>query len=143
MANTKPTVGANMLLTTGTFRNVKTFNLVPVTLDCPYVEAMFYPTTTILAVITKNMKQSFHMVPRLNEEGQPQRLKVPNKEAGKTVKEQRVSVDTFSEFYLTEKEDIQTFLALFAINYKEFDTDEYFVETKDVKPSNLILGPNA
>ena len=83
------------------------------------------------------------MVPRLNEDGQPQRLKVPNKEAGKTVKEQRVSVDTFSEFYLTEKEDIQTFLALFAINYKEYDTDQFFVETKDVKPSNLILGPNA
>ena len=30
------------------------------------------------------------MLPRLNDEGQPQKLKFPNKETGKTMKEQRV-----------------------------------------------------
>jgi len=141
---TKTTVGANMLLITSSFRNVKSFNLIPVTEDCPYVEAMFDPTSNILAVITKNMKQSFHMVPRLNDEGQPQRLKFPNKETGKTVKEQRVSVDTFSEFYITEKEEILQFLNLFAINAKDYDIEQYFAESgKDVKTSDLILGPNA
>ena len=109
-------VGQNMMLISSAFRQVKSFSLVPVTEDCPYVEAMFDPSASILAVITKVKKNSFHMVPRLNDDGQPIRLKAPNKETGKTVKEQRVSVDTFSEFYVTDKEEIKNFIGMFAIN---------------------------
>lgn len=139
----KTTLGANMLLITSSFRNVKSFNLIPVTEDCPYVEAMFDPTSNILAVITKTMKGAYHMLPKLDDNGQPQRVKFIDKETGKTVKEQRVMVDTFSEFYITEKEEILQFLNLFAINAKEYDIDQYFIKSgKDVKTSELIMGPN-
>ena len=80
------------------------------------------------------------MMPRLNDEGQPQRLRTPNKETGKTVKEQRVNIETFSEFYITEKEEIVNFINLFAANAESFDFTKYLeVDEKETKVSNLIL----
>ena len=132
-------VGQNMMLISSAFRQVKSFSLVPVTEDCPYVEAMFDPSASILAVITKVKKNSFHMVPRLNDDGQPIRLKAPNMETGKTVKEQRVSVDTFSEFYVTDKEEIKNFIGMFAVNAKSFNYDQFFVDVEETKTSKIIM----
>jgi hypothetical protein len=138
--NSKKPIGQNMMLITSSFRGVKNFNLISVTEDCPYVEAMFDPASSILVVISKNMKETFTMLPRLDESGQPQKLRSPNKEAGKTVKEQRVAINTFSEFYITEKEEIENFLELFAVNASSFDYKKYMeVDVNETKTSKLIL----
>lgn len=136
----KNPIGQNMMLISSSFRNVKSFTLVPVNDDCPYVEAMFDPSAGILAVITKFRKQSFHMMPRLDDSGQPQRLRIPNKETGKVHKEQRVIIDTFSEFYIVEKDEIKTFINLFGVNAVAFDYDQYMnINEKETKTSSLIL----
>jgi len=75
MANT---LGQNMMLISSAFRNAKSFSLLPVSNDSPYVEAMFDPASGILAVISKVVKNSFHMIPKLDDDGQPMRLKTPN-----------------------------------------------------------------
>lgn len=132
-------IGKNMMLVNSSFRGAKSFNLIPVSKDAPYIEAMFDPSSGILACIGVNSKQSFHMVPRLNDEGQPMRLKVPNKTTGKTVKEQRVSQQTYSEYYIGEKNDIDNFINIFAINADTFDYKQFTeVEVKDTKVSNII-----
>lgn len=134
------TIGQNMMLISSAFRNAKSFSLLPVSNDSPYVEAMFDPSSSILAVISKVKKNSFHMLPRLGEDGQPQRLKVPNKQTGKTVKEQRVEMQTFSEFYISDKKDIETFIELFAINASSFDYKEFLeVDIKETKTSSIIM----
>ena len=133
------TIGQNMMLVNSSFRNAKSFTLIPVSNDSPYVEAMFDPTSSILAVISKVMKQSYHMVPRLDDNGEPQRLKNPNSQTGKTVKEERRLVDTFSEFYLSDRKDIETFIHMFAVNASSFDLEEFFVDLQETKVSNLIL----
>lgn len=133
------TIGQNMMLVNSSFRNAKSFTLIPVSNDSPYVEAMFDPTSSILAVISKVMKQSYHMVPRLDDNGEPQRLKNPNPQTGKTVKEERRLVDTFSEFYLSDRKDIETFIHMFAVNASSFDLEEFFVDLQETKVSNLIL----
>ena len=132
-------IGQNMMLVNSSFRNAKSFTLIPVSTDSPYVEAMFDPTSGILAVISKVMKQSYHMVPKLDDEGQPMRLKKPNQQTGKTVKEERRLVDTFSEFYLSDKKDIETFIHMFAVNADSFDYNEFFVDVKETKTSKIIL----
>lgn len=133
-------IGKNMMLISSPFRNVPSFSLIPASLDCPYVEAMFDPSSGILAVISKVFKKSFHMVPKLDENGQPQRLKVPNKQTGKTVKEQRVSMDTFSEFYITDKDEINNFINIFAINSESFEYSKFMqIDVKETKVSPLIL----
>jgi len=133
-------VGKNMMLITSPFRNMPSFSLIPVSNDSPFVEAMFDPSSSILAVISKVSKQSFHMVPRLDNNGQPERLKVPNKETGKVHKEQRISMETFSEFYITEKEEILNFIKVFAINSDSFDYDKFMeTDVKETKTSNIIM----
>ena len=128
-----------MMLVHSAFRNAKSFTLIPVSLDSPYTEALYDPSSGILAVVSKVMKQSYHMVPRLDDNGDPMRLKVPNKQTGKTVKEERRLVDTFSEFYLQDKVDIETFIQMFAVNAESFDYQQYFVDVKETKTSPIIL----
>jgi hypothetical protein len=138
--STKNQIGQNMMLISSVFRNVKSFSLMPVNEDCPYVEAMFDPSSGIIAVITKIRKQSFHMMPRLGDDGEPQRLKAPNKETGKVHKEQRMAIETFSEFYIIDKEEIKNFISLFAINAASFDYDQFLdIDIKETKKSSLIL----
>ena len=132
-------IGQNMMLVNSTFRNAKSFTLIPVSMDSPYTEAMFDPASGILAVISKVMKQSYHMVPKLDDDGQPQRLKNPNAQTGKTHKEERRLVDTFSEFYLSDRGDIETFIHMFAINAENFSVEEFFVDLKKTEPSKIIL----
>jgi hypothetical protein len=133
-------LGNNMMLVNSVFRNARSFSLVPVSLDSPYIEAMFDPTSSILAVISKERKESFHMMPRLDESGQPQKLKVPNNTTGKTVKEQRVTLNTFQEYYINDRSDIETFIELFAINASSFGYKEFLdVDVKETKVSNIIM----
>tara|TARA_R100001440_G_scaffold30423_1_gene48808 strand:- start:454 stop:873 length:420 start_codon:yes stop_codon:yes gene_type:complete len=133
-------VGQCMMLVQSAFRNAKSFTLIPVSLDSPYVEAMFDPSSGILAVISKVMKQSYHMVPKLDDEGNPMKLKKPNMQTGKTVKEERRLVDTFSEFYLQDKADIETFIHMFAVNADTFDYKQFTdVDVKETKTSNIIM----
>ena len=79
------------------------------------------------------------MVPKLNDDGEPMRLKQPNQQTGKTVKEERRLVDTFSEFYLSDKKDIETFIHMFAVNAADFDYNEFFVDVKETKVSKIIV----
>ena len=133
-------IGQCMMLVHSAFRNAKSFTLIPVSLDSPYVEAMFDPSSGILAVISKVMKQSYHMVPKLDDEGNPMKLKKPNMQTGKTVKEERRLVDTFSEFYLQDKADIETFIHMFAVNADTFDYKQFTdVDVKETKTSNIIM----
>ena len=86
------------------------------------------------------MKQSYHMVPKLDDEGNPMKLKKPNMQTGKTVKEERRLVDTFSEFYLQDKADIETFIHMFAVNADTFDYKQFTdVDVKETKTSNIIM----
>lgn len=129
-----------MMLVNSVFRNARSFSLIPVSVDSPYVEAMFDPSSGILAVIGKERKESFHMMPRLDDNGQPQRLKVPNKTTGKTVKEQRVSLNTFQEYYINDKSDIETFIELFAVNASSFNYKEFLeVDLQETKTSSIIM----
>jgi hypothetical protein len=132
-------IGQNMMLVHSTFRNAKSFTLIPVSNDSPYTEAMFDPASGILAVISKVMKQSYHMVPKLDDNGEPQRLKNPNPQTGKTVKEERRLVDTFSEFYLNNTNDIDVFIHMFAVNAETFDYKSYMVDVNETKQSPIIM----
>lgn len=130
----------NMLLITSSFRQMRSFSLIPVLNDCPYVECLFDPSSGTLVVISKTVKTTFHMVPKLDPSGQPMRLDKPDNVTGKTVKEERVEIETFSEHYITEKEEIEQFIKLFAINAETFDYKQFFVDLSvQPKQSKIIL----
>ena len=126
-------IGKNMIIVHAPdFQSMeKSFKLVPITLDCPYVECLFSAKDKVLAVISKTMKQTYHMVPKLDDNGDqvPAKGKRPaNKPA---YKEERRLVDTFSEFYLMTPDEINGFIESFAVNAKEFDYKSYTQPKKD------------
>ena len=132
-------IGKNMILINAPdFQSMaKAFKMIPITNDCPYVECMYSAKDNVMAVITKTMKQSYHMVAKLDDNGDPIRTKNkrPN---GKEYKEERRLVDTFSEFYLLTPEEINGFVESFAVNAKTFDYKS-FTKPKEEDPKDKII----
>lgn len=118
---TTTTVGKNMLLINGTWGSNKTFKLMPASMDCPYSEVLFDPETKLLAIISRFNKQVLHMVPRIDDNGDPVYMKVGKRNNGKEVKEQRVTIESFFEYYLMDKNDIEGFIKTYAINADTFN----------------------
>ena len=119
--NKKPTYGKNMLITTSNWGPYKTFKLMPITEDCPYVEIIFDPSSKILAVISKINKSSYHFVPKIDDNGDEVKLKVGKRPNGKDIKEQRVMMQTHAEYYIVDDQEIKDFVNQFAVNADSYD----------------------
>ena len=114
--NLKPT----MMLVSSYWNDKPSFRLMPVTDNCPYVECLYDPESKVFVVISKVKKTSLHMLPKLDENGDPMATKVPRRN-GKLIKEERKSIETFQEYYIGSVIDIQTLIKLHAINESQFD----------------------
>ena len=117
-----------MILVQSTWQETQTFRLIPVTLECPYVECILDPATKVFVVIAKINKTSLHMIPRLDDNGDPLLVKGarPN---GRTVREERKTIDTFQEFYIEDKKAMEDIINLMAINAKTFKYKKFLEET--------------
>jgi hypothetical protein len=72
------------------------------------------------------------MLPKLDENGDPMGT-VALRPNGRNVKEERVSSETFQEYYLDDKLDIKNLVNFLAINAKEFDFEP--VLNQEAKPA--------
>jgi len=109
----------SMMIVHATWNETTTFRLIPIADECPYVECIFDPATKVFVIISKIRKQSLHMLPKLNELGDP----IPCKQRmnGRTFKEERNKIEVFQEFYVEDKIAIEELINLFATNAKTFD----------------------
>ena len=126
----KPT----MMMYTSDWHGKETFKLFPVETDCPYVECIFDPDNKILAVFSKEKKESLHMVPRLDDNGNT----IPSKSGSKKFREQRITLDTYNEYYITKKDEMVKFINVVAINAEEFDFNKFLV-VEPAKP--MVTAP--
>lgn len=97
------------------WNNQPTFKMIPLTKDCPYVECIYDPQSKVLALIGFTKKNVFHMMPKLDDNGDivPRKMRT---DGAKAHKEERRTVETFQEYYLIDADDINSFVSLFAIN---------------------------
>lgn len=123
----------DMFLITSSWKDGQTFKMIPATVDCPYVECIYDPSLKILAVISKDKKNTFHMMPRLNDAGDPEMRKSPSKD-GKPFKEERKTIETYQEYYIEAESEIKNFVDLFALNANSFDYAKYFNVQVDATP---------
>jgi hypothetical protein len=131
----------SMMLVTSSWGNDKTFKLLPITPECPYNECIFDVSTKVLAVIGKEKKESFHMLPKLSDEGDVQYMKIGKRNNGKDYKEERKMLQTFYEYYIEHPQEIIDFLKLFAINADSFNYTEYLEKkVEQPKQSNILTG---
>jgi hypothetical protein len=131
---TTPSSYGSMIAISSVWGNNKTFRMFPVDSNCPYLECIYDPETKILVVISKTSKQSYHMLPQLDENGDAVAPKRPRAN-GKPVKEERRLVETYQEYYVIVNEEIYDFLSKVAINADTFDF-KTFVEADPVAPQN-------
>jgi len=118
-------VEKSMMLVTSNWGPYKSFKAIPINTDCPYMEAIFDPSSKILAVISKHSKQSYHMLPKLDDNGDPMKLKMSKRENGKDFREERRLIETYAEYYIAEKAEIETFLNGFCLNADSYNYTEY------------------
>tara|TARA_R110001583_G_scaffold985_3_gene8474 strand:+ start:1584 stop:2015 length:432 start_codon:yes stop_codon:yes gene_type:complete len=116
----------SMMLVKSSFGPMKSFKLMPISNDCPFVECLFSPSEKIMVIITKVKKQSYHMVAKLDDNGDEISVKGKPRANKKTIKEERRMVDTFSEHYIVTEEEIRSIVDMFAVNPKAFKLDEFF-----------------
>ena len=128
-----------MILITSTWGNRKTFKMIPASQDAPYNECIFDLDSKVLAVIGKEKKQSMHMVAKLTEMGDVQRMKIGKRENGKDYAEERKTLETFYEYYIEEMSEVESFIKMFAINYDEFNTKQYFTATTEAPQTSNLL----
>lgn len=126
----------SMMLVTSTWGTMKTFKMIPTAIDCPYAECIFDVQGKILAVIGKDKKESMHMLPRLNDSGDVQYLKIGKRNNGKDYAEERKLITTFYEYYIEEADEIRNFINKFACN-KDFDYNKFIEMKVDVKPTQV------
>ena len=125
-----------MMIVQATWNETQTFRLIPIADECPYVECIFDPATKVFVIISKIRKQSLHMLPKLNELGDP----VPCKQRmnGRTFKEERNKIEVFQEFYVEDNIAIEDLIQHFAVNAKSFDYKAFMdrVEEPTVSEAN-------
>ncbi len=109
-----------MMLITSTWGENKTFRLIPIENNCPFVEAIYDPEGGVLVLISNVKKQSLHMLAKLDEQGDPVKLKKPRANF-KPYPEERKTIETFQEYYVAEKSEIKEIINMFAINADSFD----------------------
>ena len=127
------------MLVTSSWGNDKTFKLLPITPECPYNECIFDVSTKVLAIIGKEKKESFHMLPKLSDEGDVQYMKIGKRNNGKDYKEERKMLETFYEYYIEHPQEIIDFLNIFAVNADSFDYTQYLEKkVEQPKQSNIL-----
>ena len=137
----------SMMLVSGNWGPYKTFKMIPITLYCPYIEAIFDPSTKMLAIVSKDKKPTYHFVAKLDENGDTIPMKIGRRINGKDFKEQRIMIDTYQEYYLNNLNEIKLLIENFAVNSKNYDYEKimnmYQEELEKVsEPMSLDMATN-
>lgn len=135
----------SMLLISSSWDGQPTFKMIPASKEAPYNEVIFDPAAPALAIVSKEKKQTLHMLPKLTDTGDVQMLKVAKRENGKQYAEQRVSMETFYEYFIENQDEILDFVKTFAFNGATFDYQSIVNKafTKTEKPlSPIVTAPS-
>lgn len=134
--------GKNMMLVTTYWGQDKTFKMMPVTQDAPYMEVIYDTNTDLLVAITTNMKENLQKVPRIDDDGEIIKTKKP-KANGKPYREKQVLMKIPQEFYFAEREEAIEFIEKFAVNAETFDYKKFFTDLEAELEKKAIYTPEA
>jgi hypothetical protein len=129
----------SMMLITSSWGEKKTFRLMPIDLNCPFTEGIYDPDGKVLVMISKDKKESFHMLAKLDEQGDPLKLKRPRANM-KPFPEERKALETYQEHYISETKEIEQVISMFAVNKEDYDYKSIMagLVTPEVPKLNLV-----
>ena len=111
----------SMLLINTVWQMKKTFKMMPISKECPFVECIYDPESQMLAVVLDKIKDSYHMLPKLDDNGDQVPVKGRARANGETFKTERRLVQTYGEVYIADIKDQEQIIELFALNSDVFD----------------------
>jgi|688.fasta_scaffold05035_13 hypothetical protein len=118
----------SMMLVSGTFQNIPTFRMIPLTKECPYVEAYYNPMYNVLGIVSLNKKAALHLTNKLDDNGDPilrKDFKAREEQKQSPYKQHKVTLENYEEFFITNRDEIKWFIEKFAANMNEFDYSKY------------------
>lgn len=137
-----------MFLYASKLQGVDTFRLMPISNDCPYMVGVFVPQTQHLIFESVAVRENLHLVKVLDDQGDEAKSKKPRTTTDPTngqpvtinYREKQMLMRDPSEYYITEKEDVEKMINTIAVNASEFDFKKYFKSDIIVpEQSKLIL----
>jgi len=128
--------GANMRLFTTYWGQTKTFKLMPVNKDCPFMEVLYDPSVGMLVALSTTMKENYEMLPQLDGEGELVHAK-NKKRNGNKFKEERRLMKVPQEFYMIDRTEQEEFINLFAVNADTYNFKK-FLDIKPPEPSQVM-----
>jgi hypothetical protein len=126
----KSNYGQNMLLFTTFYGNANTFKLMPLSHECPFAEVIYDKGTDLLVVISKHQKDTFEMLPKLDDNGDIMKTKQPRNN-GKPFREERRNIRLPQEYYFADRKEQEDFIKAWAINADTFDYAKYLDEKEN------------
>lgn len=121
--------GKNMMLIDGVLQkfdketnriaHVDTLRMMPLTNDCPFTEIIYDPTTTLMVIIGKTVKQAIDFLPKMDDDGNM--IKCAKKANGNDFKEERVILNQLQEYKILNYQEQIDIIEAFAVNTEAFD----------------------
>lgn len=115
---------------------------MPIDKECLFVEGLYDPTQKVLVMISGHKKETFHMLAKLDDNGDAKKLTKPRSN-GKPFPEERKSMETYQEYYITEKKEIEAIIEMFAANADTFGYKDFL--EKDItipeQPKIQLINP--
>jgi len=114
-----------MLVTVPYTPTEKSFRMIPVTKDCPYIDAVYWRDKKVLEVNSPFKKNEYGMYPKMDDNGDVELRKQPkeDKETGEKTfhKQERRMTEVLQKYYIIEQVEIIAFIEALAINSKTVD----------------------
>ena len=130
----------SMMAVSSTWGQKKTFRLIPVTKDSTFSEGIYDIDSKVLILMSGHTKEQFHMITKMDDDGMPVQMKNgKTHHDGSPYKKERKMIQTCSEYFISDKEEIKNFLSVFVFS-KEFNYDEYLnKEAIEVAQPSIIM----
>jgi hypothetical protein len=107
-----------------TGQELETFSGVPTTLDCPYIEVIWDPSSKHLGVNNVHSKETVQYLTKLNNKGLPQRNNDLKTQGHQPYVQERKIMNTPVDYYMHDIYEVKAFLQMIAIN-PDFDFDKF------------------
>lgn len=104
---------------------LKTFKMLPTSKDCPFNEVLLDPENKVVAVVSKETKNTYRLIPKVDDKGRP--VMVKDGSGNPTLAQERKLMESFYEYYIDDIIDIELFIKTFAINFDSFNWKSYLI----------------
>ncbi len=102
----------SMFIISAKWGELDSFRMIPSHIDCPYSECIYDASQGVLAIISKEKRQKYHFLPKLDDRGKviPVKRKAGDPEEFTPFAEERRLMESSYEYYIENADEILDFI---------------------------------